>query len=528
MLQSDCRVNDDGMRVPKLFWDYCRESPDKIAVIEPGIRSWSRGAIGEGSIRVRNHLLQNGLTEVHAVAIIAPNCAEFMMVYMGVTLLGARAVPVNFHLTDEEVAHIIRLSAASVVVVHSGMLEKASHAMALVGGNAPTILSIESLLRDPPENRSPGVDSMSKLLPGSLGRTMLFTSATTGVPKAVSFGKDRGYSSLERNIGFREFQGTARDSGAVHFCASTLYHAGPLEGAVVTLHMGNAVVIIRRWDVRRALQVIGDFRVTEMYVVPSMIVQVAKIPESERSQYDLGSLRMLIHGGAPCPKEAKKCVIDWFGPIVYEGYAASEGGGTFVSSAEWLKYPGTVGRAIPGAQITIRSRDGDELPPESEGLVYIRPYTGDRFEYLANPQATREAYVGDQFTVGDLGYLNAEGYLFLLDRAVNVIICAGANVYPAEIESVLTAHPFVVDCAVVGIPSAEFGETIHALIQPSKECKLDEGALRSEIIRFAYKRISPGKLPQSMEFVESIPRDPNGKLLKRRLSPSMSSGSARA
>jgi long-chain acyl-CoA synthetase len=508
----------DPAHIPKTFWDHCGEHPERIAIIEPGIRSWSRLEISMGSVCVRDHLSRKGVTEGQSVAIVAPNCGEFMIAYLGITLLGAKAVPVNFHLTDEEVAHVLRVSGAAVIVVHSTMEEKASRALCQLAGDGPVLLSLEALCSDPSRSGQSDPESISVSLPQNLGRMMLFTSATTGKPKAVAFSQDRGYSALERNIRFRELQGTSRDSNSVHLCGSMLYHAGPLEGAVVTLHMGNTLVVVRRWDLRASLQMIADYRVTEMYVVPAIVVQLAKIPEAERKSYDLSSLRMLIHGGAPCPKDIKRCVIDWLGHVVYEGYAASEGGGTFVNSADWLRFPGTVGKAIPGAEISIRSPDSEELPRGKEGLVYIRPYTGDRFEYLGNPEATRKCYIGDQFTVGDIGYLNEDGYLFLLDRAVNLIICAGENIYPAEIEAVITSHPLVADCAVIGKPDADFGETIHAVIQPSMDCTLDESGLRMEIVRFAYRRLAAGKLPRSMEFVKNLPRDPNGKLLKRRLS----------
>ncbi len=517
-VHTDGKMESSPWSPPRTLWEHCRESPDAIALVEVGGRSWSRGEMSAISARIRNRLLAVGVSDSDAVAIIAPNCAEFMLAYLGVTLLGASAVPVNFHLTGDEIAHILRTSRACTILVHHSLLEKIDRIRRLVGPHPPETLVISACMGDPDLQDPPLHQCQAAApLPRHLGRAMVFTSATTGKPKAVSYRRDNGYADLEKRIAFREVQGTHRNSGAVHFCASMLYHVGPLEGAVVTLHMGNTLVLMRTWDVRVALRAIAEHRVTEAFLVPIMIVQLAKIPDAERANYDLASLRMLIHAGAPCPMDAKRRVIEWRGPFGCEGYGPWEGGGTFVSSAEWLRFPGTVGRAIPGAEISIRTPAGAPLPSGKEGFIYMRAYTGDRFEYLGDPEGTTKCFVGDQFTVGDIGYLNEEGYLFILDRAANMIICGGANIYPAEVEAVLCSHGAVIDCAVVGKPDEMFGETVHAVIQVSPDCGMSEAQLRADLVRFACARLAPSKLPRTIEFVGSIPRDPNGKMIKRRI-----------
>jgi long-chain acyl-CoA synthetase len=499
--------------VPKVFWDYCQEDPQRTAVIELGARVWSRGELGDLSVRIRDYLAARGLNQHATVAIVCPNCAEFVAAYLGITLLGATALPINFHLTAEEVEHVLRTSCALWVIVHPSMHAKVLQLVGSYGAKAPGVVNTDQLLAAPSGRVQSGVAQ----LPAKLGRTMLFTSGTTGKPKAITYSRDSGHLWLEKLIAFREARGTFRDSAGVHFCASVLFHAGPLEGAVVTLHMGNTIVITRRWEANAALSAITEYRVTECFVVPMMLVQLARLSEAERACYDVSSLRMLIHAGAPCPPEAKRRMIEWLGPIVCEGYGASEGGGTFVTSEEWLRYPGTVGRPIPGATISIRERTGKPVPTGQPGLVYIRPYTQDRFAYAGDPVATASCYIGDEFTVGDIGYLNPEGYLFLLDRSEHLIICGGVNIYPAEIEAVLAAHPQIADCAVVGKPDPEFGETVHAFIQPLPSLPVTLPELRSDIVKFACRRLAAAKIPRSLEFVAAIPRNPNGKLMKRML-----------
>ena len=502
----------------KTFWDFCNEAPDEVAIVEVDGSSWSRGSVGRGSCQIRDYLVSRDVGVGVAVAIVAPNCAEFLIGYLGITMCGARAVPVNFHLAPDEVGHILRTSNARIVLVASGVITKID---SILNNNfhsdrPPLAVAIESLLDDKGLEQG-AIGGLSIPVPPVLGRTMLFTSATTGRPKAIRYSDDNAYESLANLIRFREHMGMRVNSGVVHLCVAPLYHAGPLEGATVTLHMGNTVVLMRTWEVRSALKVIEKHRVTHAFLVPVMIAQLSKISCEERSAYDTSSLRVIMHAGAPCPREAKRDVISWLGPIVYESYGASEGGGTFTNSDEWLKYPGTVGRAIPGAEISIRGLSGERLPANTEGRIFIRSYSGGRFEYVGEKALTDASFCGDHFTVGDIGYINEEGYLFISGRSTDLILCGGANIYPAEIEAVLSDHPGVADCAVIGRPDDNFGEVVHALVQPTSEWTGAEDELSTDIVRHAYKRLAPMKLPRTYEFVSKLPRDPNGKLIRRYL-----------
>lgn len=502
----------------RTFWDYCRRDPSRIALIEVGGHRWSRGALRAAAAHLERQLQQCGVAEGHAVAVLAPNCAAFLIAYLAITRLGACPVPVNYHLTGNEIEHVLRLSRVRVVISHPHMADKTSRLIEKLDAPRPQLIVLDEKCGTVPDEdlQEPALDAVSS--PASmLGRPILFTSASSGKPKAVVYPAGQGGPTLQKMIEFRVSVGTLCDSDVVHLCASMLYHTGPLEGAAITLHMGNTVVLMPSWDMHTALQAIALHRVTHAFLVPIMIVQLSKLPVSERAGYDLSSLRSVMHAGSPCPRDAKMALIDWFGPIVCESYGATEGGGTFVTTPEWLQRPGTVGRAIPGSVISIRDASGNALPPGQAGSIYIQPYTQQRFAYLDDPDSTARCYIGDQFTVGDIGYLDDEGYLFVLDRAIHLILSGGANIYPAEIEAVLSCHPLVADCAVVGRPHAQLGEVVHAMVQPSAACSLTDGQLRADLIRFASRRLAPGKLPRTYEFVAALPRDPNGKMLKRNL-----------
>jgi long-chain acyl-CoA synthetase len=261
---------------------------------------------------------------------------------------------------------------------------------------------------------------------------------------------------------------------------------------------------------------IDRYRVTMAYLVPAMFTRLLALSEAVRSRYSTASLRRVLHAGAMCPVEIKKRMIDWWGPVLVEAYGAAEGAGTVVGSADWLRYPGTVGRPLPGTRLRIVSDEGEDLPAGVAGTIYMTRFSGDRFEYLGDPEKTRAAQQGDFFTVGDVGYVNKEGFLFLCDRKIDMINLGGMKVYSAEIENVLAGDPHVADCAVFGIPDEVAGEAIVALIQPvagappERECK---AAIRQRLA----EHLSAIKHPRYLELVPELPRDDTGKLKKRRV-----------
>jgi long-chain acyl-CoA synthetase len=301
----------------------------------------------------------------------------------------------------------------------------------------------------------------------------------------------------------------------VHLAAGPLYHAAPLAFGTGALHMGQGVVLMDKWSPERTLELIEKYRVTTSHMVPTMFHRLLALPDEVKARYDTSSLRNVIHAAAPCPVDVKRKMIEWWGPVIYEYYAATEGGGTYVTSPEWLDHPGTVGRAFPGATIKILDDEGDECPPGTSGTVYMGSAIGG-FEYYKDPEKTANARRGDLFTVGDVGSLDADGWLFLNDRQADMIISGGVNIYPTEIEAALLTHPQVGDAAVFGVPNEEWGEEVKAVVEPAEGVTPSE-ELAEELLAHCRSRLAGYKVPRSLDFRDELPRYPTGKLYKRLL-----------
>jgi long-chain acyl-CoA synthetase len=299
----------------------------------------------------------------------------------------------------------------------------------------------------------------------------------------------------------------------VHLVVSPLYHAAPGGFALATLHLGHTVVIMDRFDPETALQLIERYRVNNTHMVPTMFYRLLQLPEEVRLGADISSLRSVVHAGAPCSVELKRRMIGWLGPRIYEYYGASEGSASQISPQEWLEHPGSVGRPLPSVTVKIISEDGQELPPGEVGLVYFGAPGNDQFEYYKDPAKTTATRRGNLITVGDLGYLDEGGWLYLSDRRTDMILSGGVNIYPAEIETCLHAHPAIRDAAIVGVPDDHWGEAVKAVValQPGAS------ATEQELIDWCRGRIADYKRPRSVDFVPELPRDQAGKLLKRRI-----------
>jgi long-chain acyl-CoA synthetase len=347
------------------------------------------------------------------------------------------------------------------------------------------------------------------------GRVLGYTSATTGKPKGVLLPLADSARILDKAIQSRIAVGTLPEAH-VQLCASLLFHGAPLEAMTLALQMGHVAVLMDRLTPEAILQVIDRYRVTMAYIVPAMFARLLNLSDEVRARYSTASLKRVIHGGAMCPVDVKRRMIEWLGPILYEAYGAAEGAGTLITATDWLRYPGSVGRPIPGTRLRIVSDEGEDLPAGQAGTIYMTRFCGDRFEYLGDPEKTRACQQGDFFTVGDVGYLNEEGFLFLCDRKIDMINLGGTKVYSAEIESVLARHPQVADSAVFGIPDGVTGEAIVALIQCA-EGRAGDRDLRSSISGLLQEHLSIVKHPRHIEFVTGLPRDDTGKLKKRRL-----------
>jgi long-chain acyl-CoA synthetase len=281
------------------------------------------------------------------------------------------------------------------------------------------------------------------------------------------------------------------------------------------IHIGHTLVVMDKWAPEDMLRLIDKYRVTNTHMVPTQFVRLLGVPDDAKAKYAVSSLRHMVHAAAPCPPDVKRQMIEWWGPVIDEYYAASEGGGTIVFANEWLEHPGTVGRAWPISEIAILDDDGNELPSGEIGTVYMHMMTGN-FEYFKDKDKTEKSFKGKFFTVGDVGFLDDDGWLFLSDRKTDMIISGGANIYPAEIESELIMHPKVADVAVFGIPHDDWGEEVKAVVEP-----IDGNAggpeLEAEILTWCKDRLAKYKTPKSIDFTNEMPRDPNGKLYKRKL-----------
>ena len=345
---------------------------------------------------------------------------------------------------------------------------------------------------------------------------MFYSSGTTGRPKGILREIRRRPTDSEPHPLTeltRAMYGFSVDT--VYLCPAPLYHTAPIAWSMVVQRLGGTVVLMRRFDAVEALQLIERHAVDRMQVVPTMFVRMLKLPEAERVRFDVSSLQAVIHAAAPCPVDVKQQMLDWWGPIIYEYYAGSEGGGfVAVSPQEWLQKPGTVGKALTGT-VHVLDEDGNDAAAGVVGTVY---FDGNAdFKYHGDEKKTQETYNARGWhTLGDMGYLDEDGYLFLTDRKSHMIISGGVNIYPQEAENALTMHPAVLDVAVIGVPNSEYGEEVKAVVQLVDQNAASD-ALAQDLIAYTQSRLAKFKCPRSVDFVAELPRLPSGKLLKRKL-----------
>ncbi len=499
------------------FWKIAEQDRERLAISDPSHREISFGELYDLCNRISRGLRAQGLERGDHIATTLPNTIEQLALCLAAFQSGYYITTVNWHLVGPEIAYILGDAGSKVYVTHERFAEESRRAAAEAGLPASALFSV---------GRVPGFRSFDELVAGQsperperleAGSFMFYTSGTTGRPKGVRRALPDVHPDQNAAAagGLLMLFGVAPHGGHVHITQAPLYHTAVNNFTLMSLHWGHAVVLMDKWSAEDSLERIQKYRVTHSHMVPTMFNRLLKLPEELRKRYDVSSLRCMIHAAAPCPIETKWKMLEWWGDVIWEYYAATEGGGTVVSAAEWRAHPGSVGRPWPNSEVVIFDAAGEPLPQGASGTIYMR-MGGNEFEYYKAPDKTAESRMKGFFTVGDIGYFDADGYLYLNDRANDMIIVGGVNIYPAEIEGTLQQHPAVQDVAVFGIPNPDTGEEIKAVVElvPGRE---PGDALRDELLAFCRSRIAKQKLPHSIDWSPALPRDPNGKLYKRKL-----------
>jgi long-chain acyl-CoA synthetase len=499
------------------FWTRAEEDPSWIAVVEPDGTQVTAGELLSRANQTTSGLRAAGLRPGDGIAALLPNGAAALEVYLAALQAGWYLTPLNWHFTAPEIAYIVADSGARAFFVHERFGELGTAAADQAGvaqagrfsyGAVPGFTPVEQVRAGQPAARPPD---------RTAGTTMHYTSGTTGRPKGVR----RPLSGLspEDATAFGalllQLFGVTEGQPNAHLVTSPNYHTAVTVFGGSALHLGHTLVCMDSWDAQRALALTERYRVTNSHMVPTQFKRMLSLPEETRQRYDLSSMHWLIHAAAPCPVGIKRAMLEWWGPCVHEYYAATEGGGTIASPQDWLAHPGTVGTAWPLSEVMITDDDGKPCPADVPGTVYMKMGTVE-FEYKDDPAKTAASRLDGFFTVGDIGYLDADGFLFLCDRKADMIISGGANIYPAEIEAEIIMNPKVADVAVFGIPDADWGEQVKAVVQPAPGVEPGD-ELAAEILAALDGRLARMKWPKSIDFSAALPRDPSGKLLRRRL-----------
>jgi acyl-CoA synthetase (AMP-forming)/AMP-acid ligase II len=492
--------------------------PSAVAVVSTSSgEEMTYAQLDAASNRLAHLLRHEGLTTGDHVAVMLENTPRYLEVTWAVLRSGLYLTPINTHLGAEEAAYIIRDCDATVLITSErfadtvdaarGALGEVRVKLAIGGGIGGGIGGFDDLdAATRPMPSTPIADE-------SEGSWMFYSSGTTGHPKGIlpplsnaPLGTGTKIDALlEHLYGFT--------SETVYLCPAPLYHAAPSGWSVSTQRLGGTVVIMDRFDPESALAAIERYKVTHAQFVPTHFVRLLKLPAEVRESYDLSSLTMVVHAAAPCPVDVKRQMFSWLGPIIHEYYSASEGSGfCAISPDEWLAHPGSVGRSMGGA-IHVIGEDGREVPMGEDGQIWFE--TESRFEYHKDPAKTAGVFNEHGWsTLGDVGHLDDEGYLYLTDRVSHMIISGGVNIYPREIEDVLIGHPAVADVAVIGIPDEEMGESVLAVVELGDPTQANR-ELAAELLALSRSRLAGFKCPRRIDFADELPRLPTGKLLKR-------------
>ncbi|OBB68944.1 AMP-binding protein [Mycobacterium sp. 852014-50255_SCH5639931] len=474
--------------------------------------------LDDNSASLARVLHDAGLRRGDVVALLSDNAAEAFEVYWATQRSGLYITAVNHHLTAQEAGYIVRDSGARALIASAALAALAAEVAAQAdgaglrlafGGDVPGFDCYETAL----------AEAGPRLQAEPSGAVMLYSSGTTGFPKGVKPPlPDRRIDEPGDPILAMASHFYGIEATDVYLSPAPVYHAAPLRWCGMVQALGGTVVLANKFDAEATLRYIEHYRVTVAQLVPTMFIRLLKLDQTIRRRYDLSSLRMLMHSAAPCPIDVKRAMIDWLGPIIYEFYGSTEAHGlTFIDSERWLTHAGSVGQSVLGA-LHICDDDGNELPVGAVGTVYFeRDHLP--FVYHNDPDKTAAAcHPQHPFwtTVGDLGYVDPDGFLYLTDRKSFMIISGGVNIYPQEVENALALHPAVLDVAVIGVPHPEMGEEVKAFVQLVPGVSGTD-SLSADLVDYVRDRIAHYKAPRSVEFVDDLPRTPTGKLAKNKL-----------
>jgi long-chain acyl-CoA synthetase len=497
---------------------HARTQPDKIAYQMAGSgKAISYRELDELSNQGAHLFRALGLEAGDHVAFLLENRLAFMEICWAAQRSGLYYTAISRYLTQDEIAYIVRDCGAKVVITSPKCAEQIK---GLVSGEAGAPLFY--MLDEPlPGFRAWDKEALAQPttpIPDEVaGHDMLYSSGTTGRPKGVK--RQSENNPIDRPNAFLRLlcaDMCGMNSESVYLSPAPLYHAAPLRFNMMAIVLGGTSVIMESFDAEEFLRLVEKHGITQSQLVPTMFVRMLKLPEDVRTRYDVSSLKGAIHAAAPCPIDVKARMIEWWGPILIEYYAGSEGNGVTVStSQQWLDHRGTVGRAVVGKVRILDETTDQEVPAGQIGTVYFAD--APVFSYHNDPDKTKRAYNARGWsTLGDVGYLDDEGFLYLTDRKSHMIISGGVNIYPQETEDVLVTHPEVADVAVFGVPNEEMGEEVKAVVQPHDMARAGK-ALEAELMLFCRKHLSPIKCPRSIDFEAELPRTPTGKLVKRHL-----------
>ncbi|MGW0808970.1 AMP-binding protein [Nonomuraea sp. NPDC002799] len=504
-------------------WSIAEEHPGLAAIIAcPAGESLTFAELAGRAHRIVHAMRSLGLSHGDAIAVALPNDVDIVLWQLAASEAGWRHISLSPMSSAEEVTAIVAHAEAAALVVHVEYAARAGAAdgppiRVSVGGPIPGFIPQEEVLDGHPFSAPPD---------RRYGMPLVYTSGTTGKPKAIARSMpDADPSDVADAMKTFGHAFRFEPLTGAHLVSAGMHHAGCQSFYMGALHVGQGLVIMRKFDPEETLRLIEKHRITTGYMVPTQFVRLLRLPEEVRARYDHSSLRTVAHSAAPCPMEIKKQMMAWWGPVIWETYGGTEGAATIAKPHRWLAKPGTVGRPIRGMAIKILDEDGAELGPGEIGSVYLES-AGPKFSYLRDPEQTAAVYKGSAFTIGDVGYLDEDGYLFIVDRIKDMIITGGVNVYPAEVEAVILGHSAVQDAAVVGAPDLEWGERVHAVVQLSNGGEPSD-ELASELIAYCRDRLASFKCPRVVEFRDTLPRTETGKLYKRLLRDELWAGTDR-